>query len=608
MTLDKYQIGGGIESFEKEDAVSNIPSNRTLVALQLTEHLPSKPEMVEGMFSIERVFEHFKPVLTIKIKNVDSFEVTQEIRFSSMKDFTLPGITAQSFILKELTTAKSLYNDIFNSIKGNLRFRSLLSNPQSKKKLDATVRWILADLEANGKFSDQPLRAQPAVSAADNFPHGGANDRDARKIEAGDLEDFDFLEAVIEGIQNVNPARKARRKIFFEDTIKTEERILLRATLRKWIEILTNFQDVESMAKFARRQSDQADVILTQNFKIVLAAIANLEKSYRALALFYNNTSTSAVKNLTILNATLQQLADMDEPVFIKAVQTELTNCYDRLDLRNSYSLLLIPGYLRSSNIVHRWAKICHENKVLLITDFYDLDAPDDVAEEFERALITGGEPFLSNAVMACNWILGRSRHANFEEDDDLFVSPAAALAGKMYSVMLSQVTAGKKFGGISGADGVRFDLRKSEIAMLERAGLIPMVKEYGKVMAFSAKTLFNGESLIFQTYAIIRLLDYISKVLMDLLNRRGFEGFNANVRKDVNSVIVKFLDSITGPDKLIENFTIRRFEQDPVAKDVIHLDVHIRPYFPAKDILLSLSGSKEDDGASWKSIYQQTK
>ena len=37
--------------------------------------------------------------------------------------------------------------------------------------------------------------------------------------------------------------------------------------------------------------------------------------------------------------------------------------------------------------------------------------------------------------------------------------------------------------------DGVRFDLKKSEIASLEKLGLVPMVKEYGKVMAFSAKT-----------------------------------------------------------------------------------------------------------------------
>jgi hypothetical protein len=37
----------------------------------------------------------------------------------------------------------------------------------------------------------------------------------------------------------------------------------------------------------------------------------------------------------------------------------------------------------------------------------------------------------------------------------------------------------------------------------------------------------------------------------------------------------------------LIENFEIRRFEQDPVQKDRIHLDIHMKPYFPAKNFLL---------------------
>ena len=31
---------------------------------------------------------------------------------------------------------------------------------------------------------------------------------------------------------------------------------------------------------------------------------------------------------------------------------------------------------------------------------------------------------------------------------------------------------------------------------IIERMGLVPMVNEYSKVMAFSAKTLFNGDNL----------------------------------------------------------------------------------------------------------------
>src|SRR5664279_3249478 len=114
----------------------------------------------------------------------------------------------------------------------------------------------------------------------------------------------------------------------------------------------------------------------------------------------------------------------------------------------------------------------------------------------------------------------------------------------------MSQVTAGKKHGGMNEVDGVRFDLKKSEIASLEKLGLVPMVKEYGKVMAFSAKTLFNGDNLGLQTYSVVRVFDYITKVLIDFLNRRAFENFNSITEKELMGQIIRFLDRITGPDK----------------------------------------------------------
>lgn len=101
--------------------------------------------------------------------------------------------------------------------------------------------------------------------------------------------------------------------------------------------------------------------------------------------------------------------------------------------------------------------------------------------------------------------------------------------------------------------------------------GLIPMVNENGKVMAFSGKTLFNGDNLGLQTYSVVRVFDYVTKVLVDFLNRRAFENFTAVTRKEIMNQIVRFLDGITGPGKLIENFEIRKFEQDPVQKDRIH-------------------------------------
>jgi hypothetical protein len=421
---------------------------------------------------------------------------------------------------------------------------------------------------------------------------------------------FDLLESAIDAVQNINPERKARKKIFLEENSKKEERTALKKTLKLWLDVLQNGNEPADMIQTCNERSEHAGEVLKKNLKAAVKETEQLERSYRAVALFFKNTESLKVKNVSVMNADPDQVRDLDNTRFIDAIHNELVDNYDRLDLRNNYSLLILPGYLGSNKVIEKWAKIAYENKVMLVTDFEDLDTPDDVMELFEAANLTGGDPYRSNVIMACNWLVGRGRFAEIGEEDDLLVPPSAALAGKIYNTLMSQVTAGKKFGGINEVDGVRFDLKKSEIASLEKLGLIPMVKEYGKVMAFSAKTLFNGDNLGLQTYSVVRVFDYVTKVMMDFLNRRAFENFNASTRKELNGQIVKFLDGITGPNKLIENFTIKRFEQDPVQKDRIYLDIHLKPYFPAKTFMIKLEGQKGDeaDKADWSSKYEQDK
>lgn len=417
---------------------------------------------------------------------------------------------------------------------------------------------------------------------------------------------FDLLESSIENIQNVNPERKARRNIFLSEANKAKERETLKKTLELWLNVLSDNETITDMVTSCEDQKKASEELLTKNLAYAVDATKELEANYRTVALFYKNTEEDKVKNVTIVNATLDQLKDLDNTRFIDAVHAELTDNYDRLDLKNNYSILVIPGYLGSNAVLEKWAKIAHSNKVMLVTDFQHLDEPDDVMEMFDEANHTGGDVYRSNVLMTCNWLVGRGRFEEIEEADDLFVPPSAALAGKIYKTLMSQVTAGKKFGGINEVEGVKFDLKKSEIANLESLGLIPMVNEYGKVMAFSAKTLFNGDNIGLQTYSVVRVFDYVTKVLMDFLNRRAFENYSSVTRKEIMGQIVRFLDSITGPYKLIEKFEIKRFEQDAIQKDKIHLDIHMTPYFPAKNFLIKMDGQKGDDGNEWDVEYAQ--
>lgn len=419
---------------------------------------------------------------------------------------------------------------------------------------------------------------------------------------------FSFLENIIDGYSNMNPNRKARRNIFLTDKQWDAERRALARCLGVWEKLIRKELTVEQMLEMAKETALQAEELLNKNLKAALARTHDLEQAYRSVAYFYKNTESDKVKNITIVNASMEQLRDLDNTVFADYINKELRQNFDRLDLRRNYSLLVVPGYLGSNAILDKWSKMAYENKAFLITDFQDLESPDDVIDIFFNADHTSGDAFKSNTVMTCNWLLGRAKEDSVGEGENLYVPPSTALAGKIYGTLMSQVVAGKKFGGLNEVESVRFDLKRSEISELERIGLVPMVNEYSKVMAFSAKTLFNGDNLGLQTYSVVRVFDYITKVLFDFLNRRAFENWTTRTEADLRSQIVKFLDSVMGPNKLIERFKVVKIEQDPNQKDRILLDIHITPFFPAKSFVIQLAGHKGDgpEEAVWESEYKQ--
>lgn len=417
---------------------------------------------------------------------------------------------------------------------------------------------------------------------------------------------FSFIESVVDGVANMNPDRKARKQIFLNDSGKKDERADLAKKIDLWIKLLETDQSADDMVETCKNKAQSAANNLKKNLKSTLDKTRELETSYRTVSQFYKNTELDKVDNVRVMNASMEQLTDLDNPLFIDHVGEELKQYYDRLDLRDNYSLLAIPGYMGSNKVIEKWSKICNENKVMLVTDFADLDKPDDVVDLFSAANLTGGDLHKSNVIMTCNWLVGRGKAEEVGEEEDVFVPPSTSLAGKIHKTLMSQVAAGKKHGSINEVDAVKFELKKSEISQLEKMGLVPMVNEYGKIMAFSAKTLFTGDNIGLQTYSVVRVFDYVTKVLLDFLNRRAFENWTSKSEDDLRKQIVKFLDGIKGPEKLIEKFKIVRFEQDKVQKDRVWLDIRLTPYFPAKSFVIKLDGHKGDDGNEWASEYEQ--
>lgn len=418
---------------------------------------------------------------------------------------------------------------------------------------------------------------------------------------------FQLIKGLIKGAENMDPRRKAVKNIFLTDSTYEETRKTVKNELAMWIDILeAGGEDPMQIIEMCTEKCEKAEENLSNNLFNVHEEIKTLEVAYRALDSFFANTGQSELDCITLMNVDKAELESHDSEDTI-AVRDELEKYYDRLSLKNNYSLMVIPGYMGDSDTVRMWATTAYKNKVLLVTDFKDSLNFSMLKEELDDASLQGQDIQLANVIMTANYILGRKKSDLAKEDDDTYIPASAALAGRMTNtddVVIAQGVAGKKYGTLSNVKGARMEMRKSEIASIIDQGVVPIVEEDGRVMAFSNRSLYNGSTLGLQEYPIVRVFDWIGKVFQNFFNDEAFINWNSAVKGELQQAIHDFLSDYKGPGKLIENYNLKGINQDPKTKD-ISVQVELKPFFAAKNFLIELTGHNGTAGVDWEQNVQ---
>ena len=438
--------------------------------------------------------------------------------------------------------------------------------------------------------------------------------REREKIEnpAGLLQDslggldkfggFQMLKGLIKGVENMDPRRKAVKNIFLQDAAYADNRKKLKNELELWVSILSEgATDPMEVIEKCKAKCAKAENNLKNNLFTIHDEVHKLEVTYRALDSFFANAGQGKIDCLTLMNVNKEELEyhDSDDTL---AIRDELERYYDRLSLKNNYSLLIVPGYLGDANTIRMWADTAYRNKVIMLTDFKDSLNFEMLKDELDDANMQSQDAKMANVVMTANYILGRKKSELAGEDDDLYVPASAALAGRMTNTeetVIAQGAAGKKYGTLSNVKGARMDLRKSEIAALIDQGVIPMVEEDGRTMAFSNRSLYNGATLGLQEYPIVRTFDWIGKVFQNFFNDEAFINWNSSVKAELQQAVHDFLSDYKGPGKLIENYNLKGINQDPKTKD-IKIEVELKPFFAAKNFFIELTGHNGQAGVEW--------
>lgn len=145
--MQDYGIGGTEVRGDASEAISEIPQNKTLVVEKLTADAPFKPELIQGLTSLDEVFQHFSPTVGIEFEDAEGKEKEEKLSFKNLADFGVGGITAQSDFLKELTNQKEQFVKIIRQLKSNKLLRKALENRETKEAMLNAIYALTKEIE-----------------------------------------------------------------------------------------------------------------------------------------------------------------------------------------------------------------------------------------------------------------------------------------------------------------------------------------------------------------------------------------------------------------------------------------------------------------------------
>ena len=565
------------------EGILDFPQNRTLYVDQFSGDGPILDNAYD-VFSardMDTVFEKFHPEKEIELHNEDGEYVSEQFHFRSIDDFEDEQLIAQSELLSTEESKINTYNDIIRQIEKNKNLRSILSDESTRDAVKHTIAILLNELQQR-QVTEHPISE----------------------------ENFMLLKGIVKHVENMDPSRKAAKNVFLSDVYYADLRQKLNNDLLLWASILEQGKsDLNEMLKACKSGREKAELNLQNNLLQIHEDTYQLEVTYRTLDSFFANVGQPNTDFLTLMDVSKKELLSNDSEGSL-AIQKELKKHYDALSLKNSYSLFVIPGYLGDTSILREWAKTAHNKKVLLVTDFKDCESFKTLKDELEDAHLQGHDVFLSNVVVTCNYLLGRKKSELAYEDDDVYIPGSGALAGRMVNtkeIVIAQGVVGKDFGILDGVQGTRLNLLKAEIAVLVDQGVVPLIESEGRTIAISNRSLYNGSAFSLQEYPIVRVLDWVNKVLMNYMHEIALETWDPYISpKKLDSKIRDFLDHYRGYQLLFSGYKLNSPpKQDPKTK-IVSVDISITPFFAAKNFVIKLEADNKNYMSANTSVERQ--
>jgi len=142
-----YEIGGNEKKVDTSEAFGEISPNKTLFIQKLTDNEPLRPEKVEGLKTVEEVFEHYKPNINVALDKQDGSVVTENLKFNHLGDFGVKSLVQQSSYLRKLNIEREMYLNIIKQLKTNKTLKTTLDNEETRAAFVSALKNFVKELD-----------------------------------------------------------------------------------------------------------------------------------------------------------------------------------------------------------------------------------------------------------------------------------------------------------------------------------------------------------------------------------------------------------------------------------------------------------------------------
>ena len=416
-----------------------------------------------------------------------------------------------------------------------------------------------------------------------------------------------------------SPARELLQDIFADlhpgliDESRDISSIFTPQSAREFLGQLLDFEKLlspedsyEASVKKIQEQIDKAEAMRDQLLAQIFQQIRPLERSYRELMLFFENSKVPDGKvrkpvELYMFNADPKAMKDVFS-MSVAAFENFVVRRNDNFNFRDDICNVVIPGFIPQP-VREKFEDIANAWGMLLIGDLDDEKSFKNV----ERNFLPGGkyefmkrpEDRAAADVITMGYLQLRAAHwfeKGIDGGDDLYGPPSLVFAGAVARADdaqgIAQGPVGSRFGQIGGSEKCRVEplIGEMEHLSMERQ-LIPIIRDADNHLCFfGCRTQAEdpyGVLKFFTSYRILRYLErccrhYLLQVAGQVLTR---DFMDESIEKPLKRLLDEQVEqgTILGYDLFVDKDSNKRMQ------GICDINLNVMPTGPAETFVLKI-------------------